>query len=178
MDLTENAVKAMANGNQEMQEGKQLVEKVGDALGQIVEAVNSMQVEFERMVETSREQASAAAQISDQISMVRNVAKENADNAGQVKGAGQKLEQQLDELISIVSRFKIGDPRELRRLAATMAEAFSSRAPEKKGASPEYQGPERRKGNPPLGTIHPEGRRATDKGGLAVGPHGEIQPLE
>ena len=192
LSLTMKAVKAMENGNQEMKTGKELVQKVGSALEQIVNSVDAMQLEFERIVETSREQAVAANQISDQIGRVRNIAKENADSATEVQETGAQLEAQTRDLSALINRFKVGDEAFIRSLSQkALVELENTQTPEPNASSqpvdpimsadgpprpePPYTGPERRKTDQP--GLYPEGRRASDRGNLGVTPDGDIEPL-
>lgn len=175
-DLTGKAVHSMDNGNQEMQNGRLLVEGVGTALDEIVTSVNSMQEEFQRIVETSREQSETASSINEQINLVRDVARANSENSAKVKTAGNELKAQISELLGVVTRFKIGDPEKLERAARQVKIKSAGTAARKNpdAGSRGYAGPERRGTAAQEMKIRLEGRREEDRGNIRVGPEGRI----
>ncbi len=169
LNLTEEAVRSMDNGNQEMQKGKDMVQKVGVALEDIVQSVASMQSEFKKIIETGKEQSAAAASVKEKVHHIRSVVQENKQHSDSVLSAARELNRQTEELISLVSHFRLGDS------AAILALNEGTPAP----ASFTEGQPvihERRGTGPAPGTIVPEGRRKEDKGTLFVTPAGEIDP--
>ncbi len=106
LQLTEDAVKAMNTGNTEMKNGRDLVQNIGGVLQDIVGSVESIQGEFEHLVEKSQDQHHAGEQISEQIDLIQDVARQNKVYVRDVQEAGTGLQTQIATLVSLVSRFR------------------------------------------------------------------------
>ena len=104
--LTDDAVKAMNTGNTEMKNGRDLVQNIGGVLQAIVGSVESIQSEFEHLVEKSQEQHHAGEQISEQIDLIQDVARQNKVYVKDVQETGTGLQTQIATLVSLVSRFR------------------------------------------------------------------------
>ncbi|KAA3619619.1 MAG: methyl-accepting chemotaxis protein [Calditrichaeota bacterium] len=113
LQLTEDAVDAMNTGNTEMKNGRDLVQDIGGVLQDIVGSVESIQNEFEHLVENSQEQHLAGEQISEQIDLIQEVAKQNKVYVQDVQETGSGLQMQIGTLVSLVSRFKTKSSNEL-----------------------------------------------------------------
>jgi len=127
---TKEAVVSMTEGTKEVEVGKELAEKAGNSLRQIIGATDRVVDIITQVAAASEEQSSAAEQISKNIEAISNVTHESASGTQQIARAAEDLNRLTDNLQNLVSQFKIdsysnGGMRESKRLTQNKALAFN-----------------------------------------------------
>jgi methyl-accepting chemotaxis protein len=104
---TKEAVGSMETGISEVDKGRELADKAGNSLTEIVNLSQSVQDMIAQIATAAEEQSSAAEQISKNVENVASIAKESATGAGQSAAAAEQLNRQAEGLQQIVAKFKI-----------------------------------------------------------------------
>jgi methyl-accepting chemotaxis protein len=104
---TGNAVTSMEKGVEEVSSGKQLAQKAGDSLNQIINSSKEVIDNIAQVAAASEEQSSAAEQISKNIESISSVTQQSAAGTQQIAKAAEDLNRLTDNLQNLVSRFKI-----------------------------------------------------------------------
>ncbi len=103
---TAQAVISMKQGTTEVEKGKLLANKAGQALQQIISGSEEVVSKVAQVAAASEEQASAAEQISKNMEGINNVTQESAQGIQQIARASEDLSNltvQLQEMISMFS---------------------------------------------------------------------------
>jgi methyl-accepting chemotaxis protein len=103
---TDNAVESMKIGTNEVIAGKELAEKSGTALRQIVKNVDQVIDMISQVASASEEQSSAAEQIGKNIEIISSVSNESAAGTQQIARAAEDLNRLVDGLQKTVDKFK------------------------------------------------------------------------
>lgn len=106
---TEGAVLSMEKGTQEVEKGKQLADKAGTSLKQIIKGAEEVVDLATQVAVASEEQSTAAEQISKNIESINSVTQESAAGIQQVSRAAEDLNRLTTNLQSLISRFKTGE---------------------------------------------------------------------
>jgi methyl-accepting chemotaxis protein len=118
---TGEAVVSMQQGTVEVENGKQLADKAGESLKQIISGAEEVGAIITQVASASQEQSAAAEQISQNIEAISNVTHESAAGIQQIARASEDLNRLTNDLQNVVSRFKIskasGDHNNNARLA-------------------------------------------------------------
>jgi len=104
---TGDAVQSINTGNEEVQNGKELTEKAGEMMNEIVGSVNKAVDEINQVATASEEQSATAEQIGKNIEMINNVATESAQGVQQVAHATEDLSRLTNDLQELINNFKI-----------------------------------------------------------------------
>ncbi len=104
---TQGAVESMNQGTMEVEKGKELANKAGDSLKQIITGAESVVDIVSQVAAASEEQSSAAEQISKNIESINAVTQESAQGVQQIARAAEDLNRLTNNLEELVSRFKI-----------------------------------------------------------------------
>ena len=104
---TNNAVVSMVKGTEEVNSGKQLAQKAGEALDQIINSSKEVVDNIAQVAAASEEQSSAAEQISKNIEGISSVANESATGVQQIARAAEDLNNLTVNLQNLVAQFKI-----------------------------------------------------------------------
>lgn len=104
---TKEAVVSMSEGTKEVEVGKQLAERAGNSLKQIISSSNRVVDIITQVAAASEEQSSAAEQISKNIESISNVTAEAAAGTQQIARAAEDLNRLTDNLQNLVSQFKV-----------------------------------------------------------------------
>ncbi len=104
---TEDAVASMESGIQEVESGRELADKAGDSLGQIVTMSQSVMDMIQQIATASEEQSVAAEEISKSIDYISSVTKETATGAEQSASAAEQLSHQAEGMKQMVSQFRV-----------------------------------------------------------------------
>ncbi|MFH0736390.1 MAG: methyl-accepting chemotaxis protein [bacterium] len=113
---TTGAVISMNSGTQEVEIGKELVNKAGNSLKEII--VSSLKVEdmVNQVAAASEEQSSTAEQISKSIESINNVSQQSAGSVQQVAHAAESLNRLTEELQNLVAHFKVSTDRSINSI--------------------------------------------------------------
>ncbi len=104
---TGDAVEKMQKGKDEVETGKQMANKAGLSMNEIVNAANRVLDVVNSVASASEQQASAAEQISKNIESISNVTHEAASGVQQIARASEDLNRLTENLQKLVNRFKI-----------------------------------------------------------------------
>jgi len=97
----------MVKGTEEVNSGKQLAQKAGEALDQIISSSKEVVDNIAQVAAASEEQSAAAEQISKNIEGISSVANESATGVQQIARAAEDLNNLTVNLQNLVSQFKI-----------------------------------------------------------------------
>ncbi len=106
---TEGAVISMHQGTVEVEKGKELADKAGQSLKQIINGAQEVADMSTQVAAASEEQSSAAEQISKNIEAISNVTQESASGVQQIARAAEDLNRLTVNLQELISRFKIDE---------------------------------------------------------------------
>jgi methyl-accepting chemotaxis protein len=106
---TKDAVSSMNNGTEEVGKGKQLTEKAGEALKDIIKKSGIVVDVVNQVAAAGEEQSSTAEQISKNIVSINNVTQESASGSQQIARAAEDLNKLTENLNNVISQFKINN---------------------------------------------------------------------
>ena len=106
-DETREAVQAMEKGVQEVDSGRELADKAGNSLSEIVTMSQRVMDMVQQIASASDEQSSAAEQISKSVENVSSIARESASGAAQSAAAAEELNRQAEGMQKMVSQFRL-----------------------------------------------------------------------
>ena len=116
---TEESVQSMEVGIKEVDKGRELSDKAGNSLTEIVNMNQRVMDMIQQIATASEEQSSAAEQISRNIESVASITKESAAGAEQAATAAEELNRQAEGLKNMVGQFKINNQTETASVVAT-----------------------------------------------------------
>jgi len=105
---TKGAVLAMQEGTREVERGKELANKAGDSLKQIILGSQKVVDMVTQVADTSEEQSTAAEKISKSVEGINNVTQESTAGIQQVARASEDLSRLTTNLQSLIAGFKLG----------------------------------------------------------------------
>jgi methyl-accepting chemotaxis protein len=106
---TTGAVSAMEEGTKEVEQGKELAEKAGVSLKEIVEVSQRVTDMVAQIAAASEEQSSASEQISKNVEAISAVTGETASGTQQIARAAEDLNRLTENLQQLVGRFKLSN---------------------------------------------------------------------
>jgi len=106
-DETEEAVKSMETGIQEVDKGRELADKAGNSLNEIVAMSQRVTDMIQQIATATNEQSTAAEQISKNVENVSSIVRESASGAQQSAAAAEELNRQAEGMQRMVAQFKI-----------------------------------------------------------------------
>ena len=104
---TGGAVKSISLGTEEVEKGKQLADKAGKSLQEIIKGSNDVVDVVNQVAAASEEQSSASEQISRNIEAISSVTQQSAAGTQQIARAAEDLNRLTDRLQNLVSSFKV-----------------------------------------------------------------------
>ncbi len=106
---TEGAVVSMNQGTIEVEKGKQLADKAGYSLKEIIKGSEDVVDMATQVAAASEEQSATSEQISKNIEAISNVTQESASGVQQIARAAEDLNRLTLSLQELVAKFKIED---------------------------------------------------------------------
>ncbi|MGD8782569.1 MAG: methyl-accepting chemotaxis protein [Ignavibacteria bacterium] len=106
---TNGAVKSMELGTEEVEKGRQLADKAGKSLTEIISGAEEVVDLITQVATASLEQSSTAEQISKNIESISSVTEQSAASAQQVAHAAEDLNCLTNSLNEMVSRFRLSE---------------------------------------------------------------------
>jgi methyl-accepting chemotaxis protein len=106
---TSGAVESMNQGTVEVEKGKELANKAGDSLKQIITGAESVVDLITQVAAASEEQSAASEQISKNIEGISSVTQESAAGVQQIARAAEDLNRLTSGLEALVAKFKINE---------------------------------------------------------------------
>lgn len=104
---TGEAVHSMEAGIQQVDRGRELTDKAGVSLNEIVAMSGRVLEMIQQIATATEEQSVAAEQISKNIEQITTVTQETAKGAEQSAAAAEELNRQAEGLQQMVGRFKV-----------------------------------------------------------------------
>jgi hemerythrin len=104
---TQTAVGSMAEGVEEVNRGTAETARSGDALEDILTRINEVTEQVNQIATAAEEQTATTQEITSNIQMITEVVDRNVASARGTTEATSKLSQQVDELHTLVSRFRL-----------------------------------------------------------------------
>jgi methyl-accepting chemotaxis protein len=104
---TEEAVSSMQTGIREVDKGRELADKAGNSLNEIVTVSEQVQDMIRQIATAAEEQSAAAEEISKNVENVSAVVRESATGAEQSATAAEELNRQAEGMQQMVAQFKI-----------------------------------------------------------------------
>ncbi len=108
---TSDAVSSISEGTDEVAKGRELANKAGDALKEIITSSKEVEDLIGQVAVAGEEQSSAAEQISKNIEAITSVSHESAAGTQQIARAAEDLNNLTDNLQNIVEKFRISNDR-------------------------------------------------------------------
>jgi methyl-accepting chemotaxis protein len=106
---TGEAVESMQLGTTEVEKGKMLTDRAGNALREIIANADEVVNIITQVASASHEQSAAAEQISKNIEAITSVTQQSAAGTQQIARAADDLNQLTNGLQNAVARFKISN---------------------------------------------------------------------
>ncbi len=104
---TSDAVLSMTSGTLEVEKGKELADKAGQSLREIIKGAEQVVDMSTQVAAASEEQSAAAEEISKNIEAINNVTNESASGIQQIARASEDLSRLTVNLQELISRFKL-----------------------------------------------------------------------
>ena len=102
----------MNKGTEEVEKGKELANRAGKSLKEIIHASTKVLDDVTQVATASEEQSSTAEEISKSIEAISNVTSETSSGIQQVAKAAEDLNMLTDNLQKLVGQFKIDTNKE------------------------------------------------------------------
>jgi methyl-accepting chemotaxis protein/hemerythrin len=109
---TQAAVSSMSEGVGEVQKGTEETARSGGALEEILNKINELTMQVSQIATAAEEQTATTSEITSNIQMITDVVDKNVQSARSTTEASSKLSDQVDELHTLVSRFKLSSAME------------------------------------------------------------------
>ena len=101
-------IKSLINASVErVEQGTQLVDRAGETMTRVVESIKRVTDIMGEISSASSEQASGVAQVGEAVSHMDNATQQNAALVEQMAAAASSLKSQAQELVQVVSTFKL-----------------------------------------------------------------------
>ncbi len=104
---TEDAVVSMESGIQQVDKGRELSDKAGASLSEIVEFSGRVMEMIQQIAGAAEQQTGAAEEVNRSIEQIASVSAETAKGAEQSASAAEQLNRQAENLKTMVGRFTI-----------------------------------------------------------------------
>jgi len=106
-DVTQTAVQSMESGVEKVSQGRELADKAGQSLSEIVNQAQSVVDMIQQIATATEEQSTASSEIAKSVEGISEITKQTANGAEQAAAAGEQLSRQTEGLNAIVKQFKI-----------------------------------------------------------------------
>lgn len=117
-NVTENVVHSMNEGSTDVQTGKELAQKAGESLKEIISASDQVLDVVAQVASASEQQSATSEQISRNVESISKVTNESASGIQQIAGAADELNKMTTNLKSIITRFRFESVQQSKTLSA------------------------------------------------------------
>ena len=104
---TDQAVKSMNSGIQQVHKGRELADKAGDSLSEILTTTQRVANIIHQIAMATEQQSNATEEVSKSVEHISFVTKETAVGAEQSARTADQLNRQAEALEKLVNRFKL-----------------------------------------------------------------------
>ncbi len=108
-DDTSGAIKSIDMGTQEVDKGKELAQKAGNSLNEIIHHFESVADLITQLAAASEEQSSASEQISTNIEAITQVTQQSAESTRQISFSAENLHRLTEGLQRLIDQFKLAN---------------------------------------------------------------------
>ncbi len=108
-DDTSGAIKSIDMGTEEVNKGKDLAQKAGNSLNEIIYHFENVADLITQLAAASEEQSSASEQISTNIEAITQVTQQAAENTRQISYSAENLHRLTEGLRHLIDQFKLAD---------------------------------------------------------------------
>lgn len=123
-----------------VQDGSRLVEEAGHTTQEIVTSIKRVTDIMAEISAASLEQSSGIEQVNTAITQMDDVTQQNAALVEQAAAAAESLEEQAQQMVQVVTRFKLDEAAQSHKLVAErkarMPEALTSKPAARSGRQP------------------------------------------
>jgi methyl-accepting chemotaxis protein-1 (serine sensor receptor) len=164
-------IKQLINSSVErVEQGTALVDQAGITMSEVVGAIRRVTDIVGEISAASGEQAAGVNQVGEAVNQMDQVTQQNAALVEQMAAAASSLKSQSDDLVQVVSQFKLDSSQQIqhqptatpvRRVSAALS---SKAAPKRLGSAPTAARPSAPKAAPPRALAKPLAK-ATPAGG-------------
>ena len=123
---TQTAVQSMSEGVAEVQRGTTEANRSGESLEIIHNQINELTMQISQVATAAEEQTATTHEITGNIQMITDVVNRNVENAHSTTQATAKLAEQVDNLHSLVSHFRLAKALEWDGSFATGIGSFDN----------------------------------------------------
>jgi methyl-accepting chemotaxis protein len=106
---TSHAVASMDTGLTETERGRELSDKAGNSLTEIVDMSERVMEMIQQIAAASEEQSSSAEQIAANVNQINSVTKQNADGIRESAASAEELNRRASSLQELVAEFKLAE---------------------------------------------------------------------
>jgi methyl-accepting chemotaxis protein len=104
---TKDAVKSINEGTEEVVKEREMANRAGGSLKEIINASNKVVDDVNQVASASEEQSSTAEQISKSVEAINNVSNESAAGIQLISKSAEDLNRLTDDLRGLIGKFKI-----------------------------------------------------------------------
>ena len=101
------AVDSIEEGTEEVNKGKEMANKAGESLREIIKASSKVLDDVKQVASASEEQSITAEQISKSVESISNISNESSDAIQQVASSADDLNKLTNNLQNLIRNFKI-----------------------------------------------------------------------
>ena len=112
---TAEAVESIEEGTEEVKNGREMANKAGESLTEIIDASNRVLNDVNQVASASEEQSATAEQISRNIEGINNISKESTKGIQLVAASAQKLNDMTSNLQDLIGKFKIREFKKVKK---------------------------------------------------------------
>lgn len=109
---TSGAVEAIAEGTKEVERGKELAQKAGDSLNEIIQNSEKVSSIITQLAAASEEQSATSESISQNVEAINNVTHQAAQGTAQISHAAEDLYRLTSNMQELISHFKLANAEE------------------------------------------------------------------
>lgn len=110
--VTENVVESMQEGSSEVDSGKNLANKAGESLRQIITSSNQVQDIVAQVASASEEQSATSEVISRNVESISKVTNENAAGVQQIASSADELNKMTMNLKDLIAQYKFAGTKQ------------------------------------------------------------------
>jgi methyl-accepting chemotaxis protein len=108
---TSGAVTSMKEGTSEVEKGKELTDKAGKSLNQIITGADNVVIVINKVAFAIERQSAVSENISKNIDCINTISKESASGIYQIVEAAEGLNNITNNLNTLIDKFKISDKK-------------------------------------------------------------------
>lgn len=123
-DAAKQVKQLIGNSVQQVQAGSQQAERVGLTIAQVVQVIGKLEKLMAEVSSASTEQGQGVAQVGEAVTHMDSTTQKNAALVEEMAAAAASLNTRAQELVELVSVFKLGDETTAVALPTTRAKAF------------------------------------------------------